>query len=210
MGKFEELRNKYKTFIFEDYKIIEGDNDTIKITFYFEIPRYKKFKPTLEISKLNIDFDHISIKTLKNIVFNIGMIELMSYWKTTCSKRIIIECGKLTDEQVEWYKKIYYYGLGEFRYINNIDIDIDDLFEIESECKPGYITEFNITETTLKYSGTLIPVGGGKDSCVTLDLLKDCKKDNLCLVMDEKKPQLKAIKKAGYKNEQIIHIKRTI
>lgn len=210
MGKFEELRNKYKTFIFEDYKIIEGDNDTIKITFYFEIPRYKKFKPTLEISKLNIDFDHISIKTLKNIVFNIGMIELMSYWKTTCSKRIIIECGKLTDEQVEWYKKIYYYGLGEFRYINNIDIDIDDLFEIESECKPGYITEFNITETTLKYSGTLIPVGGGKDSCVTLDLLKDCKKDNLCLVMDEKKPQLKAIKKAGYKNEQIIHIKRTM
>ena len=69
MGKFEELRNKYKTFIFEDYKIIEGDNDTIKITFYFEIPRYKKFRPTLEISKLNIDFDHINIKTLKNIVF---------------------------------------------------------------------------------------------------------------------------------------------
>ena len=44
-----------------------------------------------------------------------------SIYLTLTSKRIIIECGKLTDEQVEWYKKIYYYGLGEFRYINNID-----------------------------------------------------------------------------------------
>ena len=65
MENFEELRKKYKCFIFDDYKIIEGNNDTITITFYFEIMGLKKFTPTIEISKLNIDFDHINIKTLK-------------------------------------------------------------------------------------------------------------------------------------------------
>lgn len=37
MEKFEELRKKYNCFIFDDYKIIQEDNDTIEITFYFEI-----------------------------------------------------------------------------------------------------------------------------------------------------------------------------
>lgn len=211
MEKFDELRKKYKSFIFDDYKIIEEDNNTIAITFYFEIMGLKKFRPKIEISKLNIDFDHINIKTLKAIVFYIGMIELISYWKVACPKRIIIECGKLTEEQIDWFKKIYYNGLSEFRYINNIEnISIEELFEIECNCKPEYANTSNYIETSLEYKGELIPVGGEKNSCVTLELLKEYKKENLCLVINEKNPQLKVIKKAGYNQNQIIHVKRII
>ena len=87
---------------------------------------------------------------------------------------------------------------------------MDELFEIECNCRPEYANTSNYVETSLDYKGALIPVGGGKDSCVTLELLKEHKKDNLCLVIGDKTPQLKAIKKAGYKDSQIIHIKRTI
>ena len=79
MEDFEKLRKKYNCFIFDDYKIMQEDNDTIEITFYFEILGLKKFKPTIEISKLDIDFDKINTKTLKAIAFNMGMIELISY-----------------------------------------------------------------------------------------------------------------------------------
>ena len=211
MENFEELRKKYNCFVFDDYKIMQEDNDTIAITFYFEILGLKKFKPTIEISKLDIDFDKINTKTLKAIAFNMGMIELISYWKVACPKRILIECGKLTEEQIDWFKKIYYNGLGEFRYINHIDkIPMDELFEIECNCRPEYANTTTFVETSLEYKGALIPVGGGKDSCVTLELLKEHKKDNLCLVIGDKVPQIKAIKKAGYKDEQIIHVKRSM
>ena len=211
MEDFEELRKKYNCFIFDDYKIMQEDNDTIEITFYFEILGLKKFKPTIEISKLDIDFDKINTKTLKAIAFNMGMIELISYWKVACPKRILIECGKLTQEQIDWFKKIYYNGLSEFRYINHIEkIPMDELFQIECNCRPEYANTSRYNETSMEYKGALIPVGGGKDSCVTLELLKEHKKDNLCLVIGDKAPQLKEIKKAGYKDDQIIHIKRTI
>ena len=198
MKNFEELRKKYNCFIFDDYKIMQEDNDTIEITFYFEILGLKKFKPTIEISKLDIDFDKINTKTLKAIAFNMGMIELISYWKVACPKRILIECGKLTQEQIDWFKKIYYNGLSEFRYINHIEkIPMDELFQIECNCRPEYANTSRYNETSMEYKGSLIPVGGGKDSCVTLELLKEHKKDNLCLVIGDKAPQLKAIKKAG-------------
>ncbi len=211
MESFDELRKKYTSFIFDDYKIIQKDNETIEITFFFEIMGLKKFRPKIEISKIGIDFDHINTKTLKAIVFNMGLVELISYWKVACPRRIIIECGKLTEQQIDWLKKLYYNGLGEFRYINHIEkIPMEELFQIECNCRPEYSSTSNYLETSLEYKGTLIPVGGGKDSCVTLELLKEYKKDNLCLVIGDKEPQLKAIKKAGYKKEQIIHVKRTI
>ena len=78
MENFEELRKKYNCFVFDDYKIMQEDNDTIAITFYFEILGLKKFKPTIEISKLDIDFDKINTKTLKAIAFNVLLESSMS------------------------------------------------------------------------------------------------------------------------------------
>lgn len=72
---------------------------------------------------------------------------------------------------------------------------MDELFEIECNCRPEYANTTTFVETSLEYKGALIPVGGGKDSCVTLELLKEHKKDNLCLVIGDKVPQIKAIKK---------------
>lgn len=211
MENFNELRKKYTSFIFDDYKIIEEDKDTIAITFYFEIMGLKKFKPTIEISKLNIDFDHINIKTLKAIVFYMGVMELINYWKVSCPKRIIIECGKLTEQQIDWIKKFYYNALSEFRYVNHIEkIPMEELFQIECNCRPEYSNTSNYIETSLEYNGILIPIDGERNSCVTLELLKESKKDNLCLLISENESQLETIKKAGYKKNQIIHVKRTI
>ena len=48
--KFLELREKYKTFIYDKYEI-EDDEDSIKITYYFEIENLQKFNPTIRLSK---------------------------------------------------------------------------------------------------------------------------------------------------------------
>lgn len=110
METFTKLRNKYKEFIYKSYNIIENE-DSIEVKYLFEIPNLAIFKPTLEIEKRNIDFKNVNTDFVKNIVFNIGMVELISYWKCACPKEVIIECGELNSEQIKWFKKLYYYGL---------------------------------------------------------------------------------------------------
>ena len=207
MQKFEELRNKYKEFIYKSYNISEEKNK-IRIEYLFEIPNLSVFKPTIEIEKRDINFKNINTDFVRKLVFNIGMIELISYWKSACPKKVIIECGELNNEQIEWFKKLYYYGLGEYRYINNIEISIDEMLEIEVKLKEEYKLDCKDFEAST-LSGTLIPIGGGKDSCVTAELLSNEKDNNLCLLIGGKEPSIKSAEIAGYKNK-IIHVNRTI
>lgn len=58
--------------------------------------------------------------------------------------------------------------------------------------------------------GSLIPVGGGKDSNVTLDLLQEEKQENLCFLLGGKEPSVQCAKTAGYTDETILTASRKI
>ena len=198
MNKFEDLRNKYKEFIYEKYEIIEKENE-YEITFYFNIPNLTSFEPKLIIEKENITNKNINKEFLEYLVFNIGLVELISYVKCTCSPNIIIKCGYLDENQINWFKKLYYNGLGEFLYRNNINIKEQELFNITTEKEKQNINiEYN-------GSGNLIPVGGGKDSNVTLELLKG--EDNTCFIINPKGANIECANISGY---NIITIKRIL
>lgn len=198
MYKFEDLRNKYKEFIYEKYEIIENNNE-YEIKFYFNIPNLTTFEPKLIIKKENITNKNINKDFLGYLVFNIGLVELISYVKCTCSPNIIIKCGYLNNEQINWFKKLYYNGLGEFLYRNIINISEQDLFNIETTQEKK---EFNIEYNGI---GNLIPVGGGKDSNVTLELLKE--EDNTCFIINPKGANIECANISGYNT---ITIKRIL
>lgn len=202
-NKFTEYRIKYLQFIYKNYKL-EKDNNNLKITFNFEIPGLREFNPTTTIPLNNIEID-INDKFLNYLAFNLGLIEVISYYKSTCSPSIIIEAGYINNDQINWLKKLYYYGLGEFMYVNNIQIDEKDLMNII--CTHNY-EEIPIPNYNGK--GNLIPIGGGKDSNVSLEILKDYKNDNLCFIINPKEVTLACAQAAGYPQDKIIGIKRTI
>ena len=135
------------------------------------------------------------------MAFNMGLVELISYWKCTCSPNVIIEAGGLDEYQINWFKKLYYYGLGEFFYVNGINTSIDEFMSINTSDE-----KFDLS--TIEYNGTgnMIAIGGGKDSVVSLELLKD--KDNLCFMINPKTPGIECVKTAGY--DDYLEIKRTI
>ena len=89
MNKFLEYREKYPNFIYESYKI-EKLGSEIKITFNFEIEGLTKFNPTLTINNKDIKNKNINESYLNYLTFHIGLIEIISYIKATCSKNIII------------------------------------------------------------------------------------------------------------------------
>jgi len=201
---FLELRKKYPDFIYEKYDIIdEGDN--YKITFTFNIPNLTTFTPTTIIPKKGLDNKAINQEYFNELVFHIGLIELVSYFKCTCSPNVIIKCGYLNDDQIAWFKKLYYNGLGEFLYVNHINVSEEDLMHITC------IKEKTILPI-LDYQGVgnLIPIGGGKDSVVTLELLKDEKTINSPFIINPKEVTINSCIVGGYAEDKIISIKRTI
>lgn len=203
---FKQFREKYKEFYYNSYSIKEDDN-AICLEYDFEIPRLSKFNPKISILKKNLKFKNINSVYVQNMVFNIGLIELISYWKCTCSPTIVINCGYLDEEQINWWKKLYYYGLGELFYRNGIKTTITDFVDIVCNVSKNNF-EYNKSED--EYDGYIIPIGGGKDSIVTLETLKINKNDNYCLIINPKLTTLKCAQIAGFKDSNIIEIYRNI
>lgn len=201
---FCEVRKKYPKFIYNDYRIEELE-DIIVIEYDFEIEGLTKFNPRIEILKKNFNFKNINSNIVKNIVFNLGMVEAISYFKPTCSPQFLIKCGKLDEFQEKWFEKLFYLGLGEFRFINNIRAQQNELVDFVSM---GEKLEVEQSKEILK--GCVIPVGGGKDSNVTLDLLKDYKEDSLVFMIGGKQVSIDCAKAFGYSDNEIIEVRRII
>jgi len=201
---FEEYRKKHPEFYYNSYNISE-DNEAIYLEFDFEIPKLTKFNPKIKILKKNFKIKDIKSKQAKNMIFNIGMIELISYWKCVCSPNVIVKCGYLDDEQISFWKKIYFYGLGELFYRNNIKTNIEEFMNIKTTGE-----KINYEQLKEEMNGYIIPIGGGKDSVVTLETIKKLTDDTYSLIINPKPVTLKCAEIAGYTDDRIIEIYRTI
>ena len=168
MSKFEEYRSQYKTFEYKAYHY-SIDGDRLKVVFDFETPGLAEFHPTWEFMIGRNDLDDENVKAaLDALIFNLGMNETISYYKCACPEKMIVRCGYLSEEKALWWRKLFYNGLGEFMYRNGIEVSEEDLLEITSEGEQ----KSQIKDDTV-YEGFLIPVGGGKDSVVSLEVLKN-------------------------------------
>lgn len=202
--KFKQYREEYKEFHFNSYSVSD-DSQAIYIQFEFEIVGLSKFNPNLRILKKNFPFKSIKSEYAKNMVFHMGLVELISYWKATCSPKVVIKCGYLNEDQIKWWKKLYFYGLGELFYTNNIKTNIEDFMTIE--CLGEEINYEPIEES---FSGYIVPIGGGKDSCVTLETLNINTDSDYCLIINPKKVTLECARIAGFDTNNIIEVYRVI
>ncbi len=204
--QFEKYRDEYKVFYYNSFSVTE-DNENIYLEFNFEVPNLTKFCPKLKILKKNMNFKSIDTPYAKNMVFNIGMIELISYWKSVCTPKIIVKCGYLCQKQIDFWKKIYFYGLGELFYTNNIKTNINEFVSIECIQEKE---EYYYSKITDESNGYIVPIGGGKDSVVTLETLNINKQSDYALIINPKPVTLKCAEIAGFGNNNIIEIYRFI
>lgn len=174
---FKQLRQQYPKFIYKSFSVLHtGENLTVK--FDFEISPDIQFHPEVIFSNVSkARLDAIGEEQLNNLIFNLGMVEVLSYWKSTCSPTIIIEAGVLDEEQLTFWNNLLLQGLGEFFYQNKINFTQENFVTIEIGRKAQSYARF---EQELK-NRDLILVGGGKDSAVTLDILSGSKSNVLLL-----------------------------
>ncbi len=204
--EFDKFRSEYKEFYYNSFSLTE-DGDAIFLEYDFEIPGLTSFNPKIKILKKNMNFKSIDTVYAKNMAFNIGMIELISYWKCCCSPKIIVKCGFLDNNQINFWKKIYFYGLGELFFTNNIKTDIESFVNIECLKNDN---EFNYKAIEDESDGYIVPIGGGKDSVVTLETLKINKNRDFALIINPKPVTRKCAEIAGLADNNIIEVYRSI
>lgn len=171
MKTFNDLRIKHNSFNYNSYEIIKNEK-TIEVIYQYSIDNLDNFK-TVWSFPYSTSYNE---RILDRLVFSLGLVEAISYYKITCPKIIKINCGNMSKENEGFWKKLFYNGLGEFMYKNNIEVSMDDLFSFIYKDEKLYLLQDNA-----KYDGVLVPVGGGKDSCVSLELLKDQKAASYCI-----------------------------
>ena len=213
-SKFDALRKEFSTFTFER-QTVKRENGALFLAFDFNLDDRYHFRPTLEIpARPFFDWDSIPEEQLQALAFQIGMTELVSYWKIACPKRVVVKPFALTESQKAFWKKLYYNGLGEFLYLNSITVSEDDLMEIESPPLPMSFqaevgAKWESMDSPWFKEQTLVPIGGGKDSVVTLECLRK-KMPVIPLIVNPRGATLNCVKTAGYNENKFIIINRTL
>ena len=190
--QFDDLRKLHDTFEYRKYECRIEDG-FLFIRYRFSIPGLRDFMPEwrFPLGEREVDLNDPILRTL---IFNLGLVETISYYKTVCPEKVVIKCGSLTAAQKDWWRKLYFNGLGEFLYRNGINVRADRLVRFECTTTTD---ETERLHDERSYSGCLVPVGGGKDSVVSLELLKG--EDITTYVVNENATATNVIEKCTHK-----------
>lgn len=203
MEKVKSLRKKYPQFIYESYDFkITGSN--LEIRFSFSAKPDIQFQPKIVIKNINLSrFKKLSKTILENFIFHLGLMEIPTYWKAVASPEIVIKAGSLDKNQIQWWKKIILNGMGEFFYNNKIDFKERGFLKIQSE-KTSEKAKKDFVLSQISSDSVMIPLSGGKDSTVTMEVLKKADKKTAYFCLNPTNAVKKIIKVAGIKNPIIV------
>jgi len=212
-SRFKQYREEYPVFFYDGFKLAAKEG-FIQIRFDFTIDGLCEFHPEIKIATGNLRLlNAFASAEARDIVFALGMTEAVSYWKCVCPPRVVVRCGVLSEQDKLWWKKLWYNGLAELFYMNGIETDFETFVEIENDFTPAAEAGIDSGVKTGSFNSSglnIIPVGGGKDSIVTLELLRELSDKNLCFTMNDQLARTESALLAGYKEESIIKTFRTI
>jgi len=200
-SKLKNLRKEYPRFIYESYSYQISKNN-LEIFLNFKVPPDIRFKPKIVIKNINkLRITRVGERELNNLIFHLGLMEIPSYWKATCSPEIEIQADQLNREQINWWKWLIINGMGQFFYENKIDWRVKNFLTI----KPSNEKKYKIFNKKLK-DRYLVPFGGGRDSIVTLENLKKREKEIALFMVNPTGGILKTAKVSGIKNKIIVRL----
>lgn len=103
---------------------------------------------------------------LDRALLTLHLIAGVSYYKAKLPPEIVVESGRLSAEQAASWNKLYTLGLGEFFFRNDLDFRGYVKFPVSDD------TASLMGEPAVIGEGAIVPIGGGKDSLVAIEMLK--------------------------------------
>lgn len=170
-----ELRHRHPDFRYESFAWELQDNELV-CTFFYRTEPDLAFRHQISIAGVTqSQLDRLPPADIDSYVFHLGLAEMSSYWKLTASPHIGVEAGALSEDQCAWWHKLLIKGMGEYFFVNDIDFTQDNFVTIEAETARTSPHVQRPSPTPLRSASAarvLVPIGGGKDSALTLELCK--------------------------------------
>ncbi len=169
----------YSTFHFSSY---DWNHHAGKVTLRYSLDNEEDFEETILLPE-PISDAHLKAHEwqLERLLFALHIIGGISYYKTCLPKTISVESGILSKQEAGFWNLVYEHGLGEFFFRNNIDYrglikfpsndDISDAKKFTAKHRVSAMTAA-YQPRPIKGQRILVPIGGGKDSMVTMNLLQ--------------------------------------
>ena len=199
MDKLTSLREKHPTFLYERFSY-QKENNNLIITFSFKISSDIEFHPKIKIENISNDnFSRVDPTVLNNFIFNLGLVEMISYWKATCSPQIEIRSGQLNEEQVNWWQNLLQKGLGEFFFQNKINFKQKSFVTIKSSSREIYQKDTNAHKDRF-----LVLNSGGRDSVVSIETLKNLEKEISLLMLNPMQAAIEVAEQSGVTTQIIV------
>ncbi|MFN7161028.1 MAG: endonuclease domain-containing protein [Candidatus Gracilibacteria bacterium] len=153
-------KRTHQNFTFENYQF---NKETGALSLVYSLDE-DKFEEKIYFPVENINWNKVNQNALETAFFNLHLIGGIGYWKTTLPKEMTIKSGSLDKDQAAFWDTLYTKGLGEFFFKNQIDFrDLVHFPYIDREAAAS--KELDLP------NGVLLPIGGGKDSLVSAELL---------------------------------------
>lgn len=151
--------SKYRQFIFESYHF---EPSTGALQLHYAMDDKLHF---VESYKFDFPFVGYNPDALDRALQALFFIAGTSYYKTYVPPEIIVKQGKIDADIAAFLSKTYQLGLGEFWYLNKLDPRTPVTF-------PATTDKVEPIENDKPGKGLLVALGGGKDSLVTVELLR--------------------------------------
>jgi hypothetical protein len=153
---------EYKEFIFESYNY---DPAVSTLSLRYRFSEGPCFQETLVFDFARRELSATERQVLDRIFRLVFLTAGVSYYKAFIPKILICEAFALDEKTAEFLRKFYEKGLAEFAFRNGISLN--DHLRIRSTATPA--TAPMALDLPRR---TCVPVGGGKDSIVTIECLK--------------------------------------
>lgn len=164
--RVNNLRQQYPVFEYKSYAW-EKSSSRVKISWVMQAGNLL-YHPSVDLQFTTPLVDQLDDQTLNLFVFLLGLAEIPSYWKATCSPVIRISAGSLSPSELSWWHQLYLRGMGQYFFENQIDFTPDDFLLLQTDSSLFHHFSPSLRPTR---DQALVLASGGKDSCVTLSLL---------------------------------------
>lgn len=158
------MDKKATIFEFSSYKF-ESAKKRILFNYKTEFKGEKPLFFTETILLPNMpDVSHIPKELINKILESLHIILGISYYKLYCATKVRMAYN-LSEREADFWNIVYKKGLGEFFYKNKLNPDVSPKFPFSKNKKTA-------AYPLQKNNDCLVGVGGGKDSIVVVELLK--------------------------------------
>ena len=170
------MKLDYKAFVFEGYEFFLTEKK-ILLSYSFDSKVFFEEEFILDFEFL----EKYSEEALDSALFGLWVMAGVSYFKAALPREIKFKTGGLNASQKVFFEKVYLQGLGEFFYTNGINpLGVINFPEPKMNQELRIKNQEDVRMQNFassKILGSIVPIGGGKDSLVTAEMLREAGED---------------------------------